>query len=515
MRLLDIPEQMDKNKEIIQTLPENTIANRSKKQDYIEKQILSCTNLKNQIMKELQDRYNVFTQLSPNPTIEELKEKEKKLSFLKELNDYNTPYEKMHLDYYLYQLHHYYKEDLKSVNLCLQHIIDAFKRTGVTLKKEDFIYHPLVAEYMDAVLNHTEDDMYISQIFEKVYWKCSNVLHILEVNFQYLYFKYEKNILKYYENRRQEILKSYSSEDILHTYLEVHEKRKELEHQDEYLMVQKFVQGTYTPSSMDATNIERIQKQLFNQLPENYITILKKLESLLKEYQQYLRYQYIVEDMRQRVSKKEEYKGLFTTKRKEIEKKEKQLFKIASEFNSQPKKRFIFGKNKGVKREQLELQYQKLLEEIFNMYKELDNLKYNQMIYEKLDMNCTVLDALRMASSHYSYFVKMTKQKDETKKIKDISEDNQKLLEYLEYHSFTLLSNLMLLSEKNVAEMIGDLYKLSNMNLHEEDLQEEKLESLIETVQTLIFAYYFKDSSLTTSNLSFYLEIRKDSDFNS
>ena len=39
------------------------------------------------------------------------------------------------------------------------------------------------------------------------------------------------------------------------------------------------------------------------------------------------------------------------------------------------------------------------------MYKELDNLKYNQMIYEKLDMNCTVLDALRMASSHYSYFV--------------------------------------------------------------------------------------------------------------
>ena len=98
MRLLDIPEQMDKNKEIIQTLPENTIANRQKKREYIEKQLESCVRLQEKLKHELQSRYDFLAQLSPNPHIEELKEKEKKLSFLKELNEYNTPYEKMHLD---------------------------------------------------------------------------------------------------------------------------------------------------------------------------------------------------------------------------------------------------------------------------------------------------------------------------------------------------------------------------------------------------------------------------------
>lgn len=514
MRLLDIPEQMDKNKEIIQTLPENTIANRQKKREYIEKQLESCVRLQEKLKLELQSRYDFLAQLSPNPQIEELREKEKKLAFLKELNEYNTPYEKMHLDYYLYQLHHYYKEDLKSVNLCLQHIIEAFKMTGVVLKKEDFVYHPLVAEYMDAILNHGDNEHYLSQTFEKVYWKCSNVLHILEVNFQYLYYKYEKTILKYYDNRRQEILKNYSSEDILNTYLEIHNQRKDLEKKDEFLMLQQFALGNYTTSQVDPTNIERIQNQLFNHLPDDYVMILEKLDHLLHEYQCYIKYQYIIEDMKVRVSKKEEYKGIYTSKQKEIEKKEKNLFKIVQEMENKSQKKFLFIKKKGVKKERLELQYQQTLEEIFTMYKELDNVKFNQTIYDKLDMDSTILDALRMASSHYSYFVNMTKQKEEHKKIKEISDENKNLLNDLEYHSFTLLNNLLLLTDKNVAEMIGDLYQLSNMNLHEEDLKEEQLESLMNTVHTLLFAYYLKDGSLTLSDIDFYLKTSKDPDFN-
>ena len=114
-----IEQQIKEEQQIIDTLPEKTIDNRKKKQEYIEKKLAEVKDCEKKLLDEMKKRYLKLEQVSENESISALKEEEKKLTLFKKWNNYNTSYEKMHLDYYLYQLHCYYKDDLKSVNACL------------------------------------------------------------------------------------------------------------------------------------------------------------------------------------------------------------------------------------------------------------------------------------------------------------------------------------------------------------------------------------------------------------
>ena len=63
-----------------------------------------------------------------NSKIDNINKSLETCKFLNEWNKYNTAYEKMHLDYYLYLLSHYYKEDLKTVNEWLLTIFKALRQ---------------------------------------------------------------------------------------------------------------------------------------------------------------------------------------------------------------------------------------------------------------------------------------------------------------------------------------------------------------------------------------------------
>lgn len=51
----------------------------------------------------------------------------------------------------------------------------------------------------------------VKSTFEKVYWECSDVVTHLYVSIKYLYDKYENEIDKFYQNKAEEILKSFNS----------------------------------------------------------------------------------------------------------------------------------------------------------------------------------------------------------------------------------------------------------------------------------------------------------------
>ena len=185
----ELTAKYEEFKGVIDILPVNTKYNRKRKVDYIVEEINNDTKRLQQVKTEIEKRIRQFDGLKENDKIEKLKKELEKCNIANEWNLYNTSYEKMHLDYYLYQLHCYYKEDLVSVNACIKKIIESFKKVEIILTKDDFKFNDYAASYMEKILSNVSDQE-LSTYFEEIYWKNPDIINIIEINFKNIYLKW-------------------------------------------------------------------------------------------------------------------------------------------------------------------------------------------------------------------------------------------------------------------------------------------------------------------------------------
>ncbi len=180
-----IQSQLDNIRNIVSVLPTNNKENREKKARFIEEEEMKLLAILSEVEKELKKRIGRLEALTEDTSLSELAEELKKCSILNEWNKYNTSYEKIHLDYYLYQLHRYYRNDLVNTNDCIRRIIKAFSDVGIELTKEDFNIHPYVAEYVGYIqANMSEEEL--NAKFEPLYWKLPDLIKTIEINFKYI-----------------------------------------------------------------------------------------------------------------------------------------------------------------------------------------------------------------------------------------------------------------------------------------------------------------------------------------
>ena len=141
----ELEKKYDDFKNIVDILPVNNKDNRKKKMDHILEEENNTNSMIDVVKQEIKDRISKFDSLVENPDIKVVEEELSKCNIINEWNTYNTSYEKMHLDYYLYQLHRYYKEDLASVNNCIKKILEAFNKVGISVQKNDFEFNTYVS----------------------------------------------------------------------------------------------------------------------------------------------------------------------------------------------------------------------------------------------------------------------------------------------------------------------------------------------------------------------------------
>ena len=154
----ELEAHYDEFKNNYDILPTNNKENRQKKTDYLnEEENNNNTNLK-LVLDEIKLRLSVFMGLQPSEKINKLREKIETCNISHEWNEYNTPYEKMHLDFYLYQLEKYSQEDLNAVNECIKKMVDSFRKVEINLTKEDFVFSKYVTEYMDLIINNANEE---------------------------------------------------------------------------------------------------------------------------------------------------------------------------------------------------------------------------------------------------------------------------------------------------------------------------------------------------------------------
>ena len=299
-----LASKYDEFKGVLDVLPVNTKSNQKKKLDFITEEEEATNELLKQIENEFNNRLAVLDILKENPNIAKLEAELEKCNIVNEWNNYNTAYEKMHLDYYLYQLHRYYKENLDGVNNCIKKIIESFAKVDIKIKKEDFDFNNYAAEYIDKILNNTNDEE-LKKYFDEIYWKNSDIIRIIEVNFKSIYLRYEKQINKYYEQRHHDYLRKHSDSELYDLRIKLSKEISNLQANDAYINFQKFINNTYSVNDFKEADISKSKKIYFNEYSYTYEN-LDELYSVLNEYSFLIKYRYLLNDMKDKLNKKDE-----------------------------------------------------------------------------------------------------------------------------------------------------------------------------------------------------------------
>ncbi len=496
----ELKDHYDEFKNFFDILPVNNKENRQKKSDYLlEEEKTNNENIK-LVLDEIKLRLSAFHGLFESEDIKKLSDKLESCNISNEWNQFNTSYEKMHLDFYLYQLGKYSSEDLNTVNECFKKILASFEKVGIKLTKEDFNYSKYVTEYMDLIINKA-DDTTLKNKFEEIYWKFPELIKTIEINFKSIYLKYEKKIDKFYSERYEEFKKKYNEQDIYDMKIKLTQQLRQAKQRDGYLIFNKFLNNEYMLSTFSKENIDKLKETYFKGESYNYDNLMK-LAYALFEYSLIIKYNFLLENMRERLEKKDEFKSSKSNALKEINKAEGNLLKL----NKQNTSKWPFGKKND---EKWLFKYNEVLTDLTTKFDSLDNECFNDLIYSKLSQDSSILDVLKLIASHYLYFVAESKKIDENKSISDITQNYNELKEDINNKQFSILNSIALLDKKEMKQVIADKFQLDGINLLPESLEEDNLEKTMEDINDLINYEDICQSEVDIDDIELYLEFEK------
>jgi len=492
MMIEKLNQEIEVSRNLLDTLPQNNIKNKNKYKSTLEETKYNYAILLNNVVKEIDKRKNKYSRVYED---ESLKEKEDKINFIKEnlflLNKYNTSYEKFNFDKILYDLNHFYKDDLDSVNYNIYECINTFKKVGINLSKKDFNYSEYAYQYMEVLLENPNDKEQIKQVFEKLYWQCSDIIKHIELNIKYLYYRNQNIFEKYSLDIKNKFIKLYE-DDVFKTYLNLVKMYDDDKTNSLYIGLNKFLNKELNINDYQTLKIEKCYQMFTDDYKDNFDKIndeIIKLSHLCIEYKDYLYFNYIIEDLKKVYKDKENYKNSLKNKLKVIQKKEKTLFSL----------------NKKNKKEKINIKILSLINELETLYKELDDDIFKDKVYKYLSDDSSIYEALCLACSHYSYIVKcMIK----IEKEGSFKEEYNKLINFLLNPYNTIINNISIIEEKDLPLIISDRYKLSNFKVTKENLLTiEGIDEII-SIAEKIELYNKIVLKLSYDNIKFLIDVK-------
>lgn len=486
-------KRIENYKELLEVLPRNNIKNAKA---YVKKALLmkqAALEYKKELLKVIHNRYYSLLIKDEN---EQIKIKESYLKDIKDklylLND-NDSYEKSSLDKMLYDLKKFYKDDLVKANQNIEKTLNKFEVVGVKLESKDFNYKEEVNEYMTLFIKEKNvDSVNLKELFDKLYWKCPNILENIYLNFRHLYFKNQKTFDKYYNNKLKE-----ANLDLLkinNTYKEY----LELQNKDIKKLQDKFLNNELDIKEYDDNKINKLRDSLIikSTTEDEENNSIQKLSYTLFEYKNYLRFKPVIDEVKKIYNEKNNNKNLTKSILKKINKCEKNIKKANRTFFKlkEEKKRNIIEKN---------------LQELKELYKEYDEDKFKEKIATKLNDDSTILDALELVNSYkinLSYILRSINEEIEDEEIK---KEEEILERFLVYPNNNLINNIAINDDTNVTTIILDKYKLMNINLSSEQLEETNIDIIISTVNKVLISDNLKKNKISYDTISSLCEMNK------
>lgn len=514
----ELREKIEVEKDFISAMPRNNEKNNKIYEEKIDSLFNEYTNYKSRILENIKKEYDSKTNLENSIDLENLDIKISTISNnLYLLNDYKTSYEKMELDKLLFGIRRYYRENLDNVNTQILECIIKFSKVGIELSSKDFNYSLYVNQYMQVFFKELKKDgvnsLILKQKFEELYWKCPDILIHIELNIRNIYLKNKQQIDKYFEKEKSELLKKMNKtpEEILSIYSELKKKRNKLVAINSKFILNKFVSGNLKIKDFEETKLnssykkilsDNIIKSINENSEEAQENILKFLNTLY-EYRYYLKFKYIIDDIKNNYKEKETYKKSNLEIKKKIADEEKSLNQIRKKISQ---KRFFRSKNDNSN--QVILQNKKILE-IEELYKKLDFNEFYNKICTELTDSSTIYEVLHLAESYYVYIVKCIIDNDKNITKEGIDKEVKELNNFLENPNNTIISNLTILEDKDVGLIVKDRYRLLDFKIEKEDVSVENLDNLISILENIVNSFYIKIAKIDMKDVEVLLEYNK------
>ena len=257
-------------------MPTNNIKNRTNKKKIIKEEKMEYQNILRKVTTKLISFKDSFSSLKPSNRIKEINISLETCKFINEWNKYNSAYEKMHLDYYLYLLSRYYKEDLNTVNDWLITIISSFKTVGININYDNFKFNVYAKKYIKVLLENKEDT---KKIFDEVYWKSPNLLKTIELNLKSIYITNQDKINHYYKERRNKYLETHKEEDLLTLKENLETEKTNIYNTEKYYLIDNFVTKKWSISDYNTASIEKKIAKYFKD--KNIEPVIKLKQTLL------------------------------------------------------------------------------------------------------------------------------------------------------------------------------------------------------------------------------------------
>lgn len=444
------------------------------------------------------------------------------------LNPSNTYVEKMGFDVLLYQLSNYNVFNFNSLNDIINSILDKFELVGIKLTKNDFDYTCYVYEYMSSFLSirYSVEKNYdkLSEIFEKIYWLNPDIIRHIELSFRKLIRNNPKKFNNYIKKVQEEIMMANKINNyqecldklnIVHidlknaskeTIVDIIDKSKNNEFKIEHYQEDNKVRiNAYKSLISDNIDIKDT-----NQMISIYQNLEKLKENVL-EYQNYLDFLPLLNSF------KEKYEKLLQSEFKDNKKlskitetiiqKEKELDRITKRILG-TKVSIFEVKNENILKK-LKIESVSKAKELYELYKEHDEEYFNTKVLSILNKNTTVSDILHLYYS-FDYFQKLEIQNSyEINSYDEIIKYSNDLDLCAMDPTNIVISSIPIFEETNIPEIIANKYKLCNLNITQNELQEENLKNLLNKINLILRIKKIEDSALSVEKVLFITWVEK------
>lgn len=516
-KIEEIMDKIEASKEVLSTMPKNNLKNINIYQEKLEELENEYKKYKKDISNRLQRRYQNAIRKAPNKEIENLETRLKTISYILELLDEEkTSYEKMGLDRAIFTISRYYKENLENINEQIQACINKFSKVGIQVSLDDFDYSLYVKNYMKTFFQELEkgnvNSERLKEKFEEIYWKCPDIIVHIELNIRNIYLKKEALIDKFFEKEKIEKLKrlDVTSKEVKKTYIELKKQLLDKKTIEPGLIQEQFLSGklntkNFTKEKIDADITKVLPKDIAENLDANEEVKgnIGRFLNTLYEYQNYIKFKFIVDDIKQYYQERDNYKKSYATTKKEIEKLEKKLKRL----NKKATRRGLFG----IKRKEYKQtpETKELIQTIREKYKELDMNKFYNKIYTELNKDSTIYDVLKLANSYYVYLTSCIIKNFKNIQSEEIEEKVKELDDFLSNPYNTIINHTSVTEENDLSIIIKDRYKLLSFIVEKEDLGINNISSLISRLENIQIAINMKKANLKIEDIELLCEIKK------
>jgi len=444
------------------------------------------------------------------------------------LNPSNTYIEKMGFDVLIYQLNKYYEFNFNSLNEIINNFLDKFELVGVKLTKDDFNYTCYVNEYMtsflDARHSPTKDYSKVSEMFEKIYWINPDIIRHIELNFRKLIRINEKKFKTYILNIKNEVMQKNG----ITSYENCLEKLK-IAHIEQKNASKETIVEIINKSKNNEFNIEqyfeehKVRINAFNSIIPNNIDLkdnnqaqiiyqnLEKLKDNVLEYENYIEFLPLFNHFKKECEPllqidPKDYKDLSKIN-EEISLKEKELEKINKKIFG-GKLQFFEQKNES-EIKQLKIESIAKTKELYELYKKQDEKYFHSKVLKILNKNIAISDVLHLYYS-FDYFKKLAIQEAyETEVYDEIIKYSSNFDLYALDSTNIIITGVPVFEETNIPRIISNKYRLCNINITENDVQEENLKNLLNKITLILRVKNIEESPTTIEKIWFMTWVEK------